>query len=325
MQRNFLLPLLVLLLLISLASAACEQNGAKALFCRFTQGDQRTFRISIDQKITQKVMGITQNLTQAIVIDYSYHVKKLNSDSSAVVEFTYNAISMKSGFGENTFINFDSSKPAEGENPLSKSFSSLIGKGFTCTITPQGRITEIHGIDALMQDMLQGLNLPEGAQTEEIKKQLKQSFGEDSIKDSFEKLTSIYPEKPIRIGDSWTRKATITRGLPMTMTTTWTLRDRKERAWIIDVKSVVEANKEAPPLKLGPLTMKYNLTGNQAGSFSVDEKTGFGITGMITQNFDGTVEMHVEGLQAGSEAMSWPITIESRITYEVPPKKEEKK
>jgi hypothetical protein len=158
------------------------------------------------------------------------------------------------------------------------------------------------------------LNLPENQETEELKKQIKQNFGEEAVKESLEKLTFLYPDKPVRIGESWSKTAAVTQGFPMTMTTTWTLKERRNDAWIIDMRSIVEPNKEAPPLKLGPLTLGYSLSGSQKGSFSIDSRTGLNASGTILQDFRGTVRMSMEGLDTGP--LSWPITIESRTTYE---------
>jgi len=63
---------------------------------------------------------------------------------------------------------------------------------------------------------------------------------------------------------------------------------------------------------MGGLELTYELGGEQQGTMQVDERSGWTISAEITQHLRGKVTM----TDASGQTSSWPIVIDSTITYE---------
>ncbi len=94
----------------------------------------------------------------------------------------------------------------------------------------------------------------------------------------------------------------------------WTLKGLKDGRAAIEICSYVSENKDAPPLDLGIMKIKYELKGSQTGSTLIQNSGALYINTTIKQKFSGTVKI-VESPQL-PEDMSWPITVESEVHYE---------
>jgi hypothetical protein len=129
-----------------------------------------------------------------------------------------------------------------------------------------------------------------------------------------EKMTAVFPDKPVAIGDSWSQKDTLTTGFPAIVENTWTLTDRKDGVATINVESTFKPNPEGEPMKIGPVTTGFRLKGSQKGIFKLDESTGWFVEGELTQKMSGEVTM--KGIPGQTKEMSVPMIIESVVKFE---------
>lgn len=134
-----------------------------------------------------------------------------------------------------------------------------------------------------------------------------------------EKMMAIYPDKPVGIGDSWSRKVAVAKGFAMIVDNTWTLKARRGGIAVVEIKSAVKPNPNAKPLDMGPLKLQYDIGGKQQGEMEIDEATGWVIKAKMTQDLSGKVR--VQGGAGAPGGMTWPISIKSDIRVTTPPKK----
>ena len=315
MRRVITLPVAVMAFCL-LCGASGRQKpapvvNAKApilLRLRFQKDMTINIHMLMDQQITQSPQGQKLEMNQKIGMGYSFHVLNIDSTGAAKVEVVYQSVLWKQSGGPTGTTEYDSTHPPHEIPPMAKGFAGLLGQKFTMQVAQDGKISEIKGIDEMYQNMLKVLDLPEGPQRDQLEKTLKAQFGEKSIKDSMDQLLSTYPERPLAVGDSWTKHSLVSMGFPMIIDNTTTLTARDNGVAHLKIHSDIKPNSGAPPMKIGDFTMAYKMSGEQNGTLTVDEATGWMKRGVITQNFTGNITM------SGAQAMTWPITIKGTVT-----------
>jgi hypothetical protein len=197
---------------------------------------------------------------------------------------------------------------------LAKGYAALVGESFVFKISEEGIIKDVGGVDALRTRMLKKLNLPEGERKVEIEKNFKENFNNETLKEQMAKMMAIYPQNPIGIGESWTKKVLTSKGVPALLDNTWTLKERKNGIAIVEVSSIIEPNPEAQPTKIGNVTLSYNVKGEQKGTIEIKEATGLITGGKIIQKLSGEIKM--VGNPQAPQGLVWPMSIESIIKIE---------
>ncbi len=314
------------------APAAEAPDGKVRLRLALTKGDSYRIKFTAEQEITQTPQGKTVEVKQTLGIEYDFQIEDTQADGTMAAKVSYRAVQMKMD-GPMGKVDYDSASPP-GEIPaMAKGFSALVGQSFTIEITPAGKVTKVDGVDELLDGMVAKLDLP-AATRPLVEKQLKNQFGDEAIRGALEQLMAIYPAQPVAPGDSWTRKAHVRTGFPIEMETSYTLKERKDGVAILQVDSKLksiptddpdtdakpesdfDAEPRAKPMKIGPLTIRYELSGTQQGQTELDEATGWTLRGNLTQKFSGTMTM--EGAPGTTEPVSWPIEVTSKVTIEAP-------
>lgn len=304
MRKNFyylFIPVLVLLVW-----GGCQKISTEKITLKLNleEGKIYTLDMDMDQDITQEPGGNKINMKQQMKMGFSFEVKEVDSDGNTMMDVAFDSIyfSQNGPMGHTVY----DSKNESGEVPLmAKGFAALVGEGFSMELTPEGFINDVQGVDLMLDRIMERIDLPLGSQVDQIKEQMKRSFGDEAMLSQMESMMSIFPDKPVGIGDTWSRRFVMSGMMPMTINNKWKLKERRNGRAIIEVKSDIEPNQSATTLETALGKMKYNLSGTQQGTLELDEATGWTVRAVMNQEMAGKIEM-------GN--MSWPITSKSVIT-----------
>lgn len=148
--------------------------------------------------------------------------------------------------------------------------------------------------------------------TEKI--ELLQLFGDQAIKAMTGQTIAVCPDGPVGPGDTWHKKTSVSHGISVIIHETWTLKSRHNGVALLDLRSKVESNPNAPGFNVGIATVKSDLGGTRNGSVELDEATGCVLKSTIRQNLSGELKLG-DGIQ-GAEGMAVPLTIEGSTTVE---------
>jgi hypothetical protein len=320
-RSKSLLALTAIALAVGLLGAVAQAAEGKAggekvrLRLHLEKGKSYALKTIVQQKIVQTIQGNKVEVDQTTGIEYTFDVRDVKDDGTMAVKVTYRAVQMKMS-GPVSKVDYDSAK-ATGEVPkLARGLAALVGQSFTLDLTPEGRVTQVGGLDVMLAGMIEKLALPEGATKTMIEDQFKKHFGDKAMRETMERLMAVYPARPVGIGDSWTKNTKLTKRFPLEIETTYVLKGRKEGVATVDTRSTLKSDPKAEPMKMGPLSISYHLTGKQEGQMEMDEATGWTVGGKLTQQFSGTMKM--AGAPGMSEPMSWPMTATSTITLASP-------
>jgi len=209
-------------------------------------------------------------------------------------------------------VKYDSENPPEKVHPMAAGFAALAGSSFTMKMTALGRVKELAGVSEMLKKIIS--DLPDGPQKKIMAKQFETQFGDKAIGEMMENMMAYYPDKAVGVGGRWVQTMILSKGFPMTIENTYTLKDRKNGTAILGVASTIKPNKKAEPLKMGQMTMTYTMTGTQEGTLSMDEATGWIRAGTLKQDIAG--EIKLDGIPGADQPMNLPMTVKSEITYE---------
>jgi hypothetical protein len=192
-------------------------------------------------------------------------------------------------------MGYDSKNPVENlsemDKILYKIFGSMIDKPFMAVIAPDGSVKSVTGMDAIAESMSAAISA-DGPMAAQIGEQMKQLFGGDAIKSSFEQSFKMYPANAVNVGDSWNMENTMMiSNMNASFKTKYTLKAVNRNMATIAVESTIEIETGAG--------MEGKLAGTQTGTIVVDTETGLHVTGDMLQNIVGIVK--AQGMEVQME------------------------
>lgn len=319
MQR--IKPTLYLLLAALLfAPAAFAQKGksktkpAAAIELKLQLKPGKTYRMwmSTDQDITQDISGQKIVVKQMMGMGYRYEVQSVDAAGTATINMTYDSVVIRSvtPMGE---TGFNSANPDTGESaPGTEAYKAMLGAQFTMKLTKAGKVESITGVDELMAKIVNGMGTQEPAQKAAIEQSLKKMISNEAMAETIERSMNIYPATPVKVGDSWKQTMEVAIGMPMTVSTTYTLKNITNGVAELGVQSTVANNANAKPMEMMGMEMNYNLSGTQKGTMKVNVENGWVDTSSLKQNLFGT--MSISGENIPDMLKNVPIAVQSTIT-----------
>lgn len=245
------------------------------------KGVKYEYSMEILSTISQDIMGQSMNVESNMTMIYEMKVTDKTA-SGVKVDMKYVAASMEV-VNPMMNMNYDSRKPeaasGEGADMLAKIFGSLIDKSFQMEVKPDGTVTSVTGMDAIIDAMVENMGAT-AEQAAAMKEQMAEQFGEEGIRKSFEQGFKIYPEGAVKVGDSWekTLSTSLMGGVDMEIKANYTLKSADGKAALVDLKSTVSG-------------FNGSLSGTQNGTLEFDVKTGLPMKSNSVQEIKGTISM----------------------------------
>ncbi|QDW27560.1 hypothetical protein FFJ24_023075 [Pedobacter sp. KBS0701] len=252
-------------IICSLISISSFAQKTYVLRQNYPTGYRYDFTINSDQIINQKIGGQDVHLTQNIGTDYTFDITE-GHNGEKDVKVTYNRIFMKSVAMGTTMTYNSDEQDITKKNP----FSGLKGASFFMTVTPNGGIKTVAGIDKMLDNIAARMTT-DTSQVKQIKNALSKQFSEEVVKQTMESSFKIYPERAVKIGDSWTVDTKLQMSMPIETITAYTLKEVKDGIAILSVKGslISKGSFETMGNK-----METDLKGTNSGETSIDIKTG---------------------------------------------------
>jgi hypothetical protein len=100
----------------------------------------------------------------------------------------------------------DKNEIAELMGMMNKFFGAVKKQEFTMKVNPEGRITEVEGFDKMADSIADSLGL-QGTNRDQMLQAFKKQFNADAAKEQMERFLFIFPDKEVKVGDSWTKSS----------------------------------------------------------------------------------------------------------------------
>jgi Family of unknown function (DUF6263) len=278
----------VILLVIIAVSAiqSCQSTksatSSKMLKFNFEKGKGYDYEMIIN--MDQDIMG------QAMQMDMTnYYSMDVVADdgTTKTITTTYDRFKLNMKVGPMD-IDVDSDKPLQEmdgggkENPmkmLNSLFGAIKGRKFSMKVNAEGKVEEITGIKEMAQSIVDSMGVDEKMK-EQMQQQFSKQFNETSMKDQFERVLYIFPNKEVKVGDSWQKTTTPGGAMGGKYTSTYTVTEIEGDMVTLEEKSKIDGASEA-----------MNMKGDITGTLVIDSKSGL----VVSADQDMDLKMSTDG------------------------------
>jgi hypothetical protein len=309
---NSLIKSMLMLLIVFSISSASYANSEVTLRLNLKKGTETKYRASTSQVITQTIAGTEQVVNQNQIFEYKISVLDKDSEGNMQTQITYTrvAINMNTNGMDFSFDSNDESK-STSLNPQFMGYAALVHKSINAKFSPTGKIIEVSGTDAMLDNMLNDLSKGDAALKAQMQQMMATSFNEETMTQMFGGSLIEYPEKILKVGSSWIENKTVIGQFTLNVDNTYTVKSIEKNLAKIDISSIISTipgNKT----NIQGMDVTFNLFGTQSGSISIDRGTGE----ILLSEFDQNITGKFIGDMAGQK-MEVPMTIASKVKNEI--------
>lgn len=254
---------------------ACQSSksatSAKMLKFNFEKGKGYDYEMNID--MDQEIMGSSTKL--GIATYYSMDVME-DDGKVKVLQARYDRFKMDMDlFGMK--LNVDTEKPVDtagaSKDPMqmiSRLFGAIKGKQFRMKVDAEGKVLEINGFKEIAESIISSMELDAEDQKEvrgKMETQFDQQFNDQNIREQFERVLYIFPNKEVKVGDSWQKSSNMSNKMSGKMNSTYKVAEIEGDMVTLEEKTKIVSADDA-----------MEVEGEQNGILVVDSRTGLVVT-----------------------------------------------
>lgn len=295
------------ILAVALAVVSAEAAEKVQYKLKLEKGKKYYVRTVAEQEVSQIVIIQEWSMEQTIGTGMDLEVNDVDVNGTMWLDETYAWVKARKKDQRSETV-YDSSKKDSSVPRTLQQFAALLGEGFSLRMTPEGQVKAVRGSKRMRENISK--KLPAGPLGEILMKDLERHISKEAIKELTENSMAMYPDKPVGVGDSWSREVVLSQGLPMVLEHKWTLKERKNGVAVIEVNSVVTPNRKAKPMETGGAKISYEFSGRQRGLVQMQESTGLITGSKINQDISG--QMQTEVVSAGGKPQTMTVGLKIR-------------
>lgn len=256
--------------------------------------------VRTQQLIEQDLGGFTQNIQNLIDSEILFKVVEVTGDS-AKLEVAYKRLyfSMDGPMGEGMVMSSDGDK----SDPINMIVRSMVNNPFYVILNKSGRILSVEGMEEVLGKINETLELIDDDIKESIQASIDNQFGEESFKSSFMTGLIVYPNYPLKIGETWSTTTMDYSTVPLEMNTTWTLGNVRRRIATIEGSATLQSkdtvNKNAKSTDAKSTKTKGSKNSNEKEVIVKKENNNIGMTG--TNIINATINLSTGWLQESTQ------------------------
>lgn len=273
MNYRFLAILLSVLIIPFFGVHSYAQKKAELKY-NLNKGDTYSYVMDIDQDVVFEANGQPMALDVMITFENTTSVTGVTSDSINL-ESTIDRVKMSQGIFGMT-VTYDSDDPSTAQNPMAaqiaQSMGTVIGKTYTQVMDERGSVIRVD-MENLTDNEDLADNINSGTQF------------------------AIYPDYPVKVGDSWEDDITPVEESDMKLHAKYTLLKLTGKQATIQFDGTISANTVQD--------MDMRLEGTQKGEMIIDVKSGWLIESIVDQEIELDIEQN---------GQKFPATISGSIT-----------
>jgi uncharacterized protein DUF6263 len=313
-MMRFLSIVSICAVLCAVAVMGCGGPQKTSLRMSFEKGTSRTVVLTVQDTQKMNMMGMAIENGSTREIHFTFDVSDVDANGAAYVEATIDAYDM-SAFGTVG----GEAMPMQDVGALKDAFGSLRGHAFTLKLHPDGRVTDVTGMDEAVPQVAEKMmgageiDVPPAAK-EGLGAILRAQVGNAGMARLLTAHFAVYPTEPVGAEDAWSTEATevsVVSHVPLRMTKNFKFSPTADGSVVLDVAStsVYDESGENPMAEMvGQLggDMSIELNGTGTGSVSLDPETGWIRKSTLNSTSQGTMRI-------GQQAMDSTLTTFSSL------------
>ncbi len=276
MKKISLLLITLVAITSTIAIQSCQTTGkasstSKMLKFNFEKGKGYDYEMitNMDQEIMGQAMQM--DMTFYYSMDVTEDDGTLKTITTAIDRFKMKMVVA----GMN--IDIDSDKPLpslgkteNGKDPMKMMnilFEAIKGQKFSMKVDAEGKVQEVTGFENMANTIVDSMSLDE-AESREMKEKFNQQFNSDKMKSQMGRMFYIFPNKEVKIGDSWQKNSDVSGDMAGHYNSTYKVTDIEGDMVTLAENTKVESNEN-----------KMNLKGDIKGTIVVDSRLGLVVDG----------------------------------------------
>jgi Family of unknown function (DUF6263) len=283
---SFLITLLAtVLILAGLQSCQSTKSATATKMLKFNFENGKGYDYEMSMTMDQEMMG--QPMKMDMLYYYSMDV---SADDGTMKTITTHIDRVKMNMNiAGLDIKVDSDKKAgdgnnDEKNPMemvNRIFGAISGKKFVMKVNQEGKIEELTGINEMANAIADSMHL-EGKDRQEMMAKFNQQFNEKGMKGQFERVLYIFPNKEVKVGDSWTKSTAVTGQMGGKYTSTYKVKDIEGDMVTLEEKSKIESETEG-----------MGMDGKVTGLLVIDSRSGL----MVNADQDMVINVDKGGMK----------------------------
>jgi len=257
---------------------AINKNEDNTYDFRYNLEKGKTYPITLKVKGTQVASDGNQSMKMSSEssksIDYTVTDFK---DGVYTLEVKSKAYSEKATDPSGQSISYSTNSPKPKDKDVAFTWSiykAMIGKPYTLKIDQKGKVIAVEGLDKVRQQIESSVKGQLNAEEQKfLTEMLKASLNKDVISAQFDETMNIYPDKKLKLEESWSDKENINEG-PMKgssdLTRTLTSVDSKNTKITVKGTQNLKGSEAQEGMK-----MSVNANANVNGSILIDTQSGW--------------------------------------------------
>lgn len=286
MRKLTSLLTLIIALITAISIQSCKSPASSGKVLKFNLEKGKAYYYEIAWDMNQQMMGQDNKIN----ISGAYTINVIDDNNNVkTLKAVYNDFKMYMKM-MGVELDIDTKKPVEPlseeeirENPLgmvSRMFGGIKGKEFTMKVDEEGKVLEVTGFEKIVNEMVDPLKVGDDMKMQ-IRASLQDQFNEQSIKDQFAPVFTIFPNKEVKVGDTWEKSWQTGGRMPSKYTTRYTVKNIEGDHVSLGAQTSIDSDSEEMKTK-----------GTQSGNLLVDSKTGL----VINTEFDQDIETTSRGV-----------------------------
>ncbi len=277
---------------------ACQsvKSSTATKMLKFNLENGKGYDYEMTINMDQEIMG--QPMKMDMTTYYSMDVRGDDGEKKTIVS-SFERFRMKTEIAGMS-IDIDTDNPLVADSAgsrkdplqtMQKMFGAIRGQQFTLKVNAEGRITDISGFENMGESIADSLGLDE-KQRAEMMEGFKGQFNQSEMKQSLERFWYIFPNREVKVGESWEKTTESGGKLPARYKSVYTVSEIEGDMVTLEEKSKIEAKENE----------EIALTGDVTGTIVVDSRSG------LVVSADQDMKM-----KATSRGMSFDIRGKSRL------------
>jgi hypothetical protein len=279
MKKISLLSLVVLLStgMILLHSCQGAKNSTASKMLKFGLEKGKAYDYETIMNMDQEVMG--QKMTMDFSTYYSMNVAD-EQQGERTIATTIDRFKMNTSVaGFNIDIDTDKPVSTKSDDEIGKAmasvnsiFNAIKGQKFSMKVNAEGQVLEVTGLQEMAKRMTDSLDM-DPAEKAKAMEQFSKSMGDDQVKYSLERFWFIFPNKEVKVGDSWKKNSNVPMGpMPGKYNSTYTVKDIEGDMVTLEESSTIDGrtNEGGKELK---------MEGTVKGTMTIDSRSGLVVNG----------------------------------------------
>ncbi|MFA7326663.1 MAG: DUF6263 family protein [Candidatus Kapaibacterium sp.] len=221
--------------------------------------------------INQVLSGKEIDLLMSMSGSLTYTVTDKN-ENIYTIDVVYDSLSMGvSAEGYN--MTYNSESPKDTSDYISILLAALRNTKFGITMTERGKIVDITNFEGLFDVAFETIQQLDPAVRKQLETNLKNSFGKDNFKSSFETITAIFPPEPVDMGRQWKAESVLNNNMPVRINTLYKFEDETDDSFVITGVGTLISYQPKDGIYNNPTPYTYQLTGTVGSEIKLDKNT----------------------------------------------------